>query len=119
MSRNSPYFNLLPCAPHVATSVVTNPRITPSDWSLPGHPSSNAEVELGEKFTLPAVNEIAVGPVVTLLAALRHGEYSLAGMSLSYEGKVVLVTGAGGGKISMQKNKRELARVLLLVCYCC
>lgn len=98
VSRNSPYFNLLPCATHVAKSVVTNPRLTPSDWSLPAPPPSNAEVELEEKFTLPAVNEVAVGPVATLLAAVRHGEYSFAGMSLSYEGKVVLVTGAGGGK---------------------
>lgn len=70
-----------------------------SHWLPPARPLSNAEVELGQKFHLPAVNQVNTDPTATLpRPASRHGEHSLAGMSLSFDGKVVLVTGAGGGK---------------------
>lgn len=65
---------------------------------LPDRPLRNAEVELGQKFHLPAVIQVNTDSLDTLLAASPHKEHSLAGMSLSFEGKVVLVTGAGGGK---------------------
>lgn len=94
-------------------------RIRLFHWSPPDRPLSNAEVELEQKFHLPVVNQVNIDFVATLLAASPHGEHSLAGMSLSFEGKVVLVTGAGGGKKKKKKKharkNRSLARSSLLL----
>lgn len=90
-------------------------RIRLFHWSPPDRPLSNAEVELEQKFHLPAVNQVNIDFVATLLAASRHGQRSIAGMSLSFEGKVVLVTGAGGGKNKRARKNRSLARSSLLL----
>ena len=52
------------------------------------------------KFTLLSVG-ISVGVVAAVLL-VKDSDQKFTGMSLSYEGRVVLVTGAGGGKSGVQ-----------------
>lgn len=66
------------------------------------------------KFTLLSVS-ISVGLVAVVLL-VEETDHKLRGMSLCFEGRVVLVTGAGGGKSGMQTYSNcTMAGLLLLL----
>lgn len=75
-----------------------------SDWSLLRPPPRNCGSETCiEVHPAVSVTRCWSSLVSTVLVALRNRKYNCIGMSLSFEGRVVLVTGAGGGKIGMQR----------------